>query len=286
MRTRLSLLFGLLLAMAIAPVQAKERLLWLVRDLPPFTILEGAAKGQGAIDRMLALLIEQMPEYDHDIVRVTRARGIQMLQDPASFTCDPTLMWTPERAKFVHFSKPALGAMSGGLVVRKQAEPLLAPFLDGAQIDLKRLLSDKQLKLGLVAGRSYSTQIDAILHPLPDSVLSRHYGNDATANLLQMQRLGRLQLVLGYWPEVRYLIQQQGGSLDDYQFHPIQGVDRYQFLHVGCSDTPSGRAAIAHIDQLLSALRQDTLPALYARWLDPEFQTEYLEQSRHFFEGR
>lgn len=286
MRARLSLLCGLLLAMAIAPVQAKERLLWLVRDLPPFTILEGAAKGQGAIDRMLALLIEQMPEYDHDIVRVTRARGIQMLQDPASFTCDPTLMWTPERAKFVHFSKPALGAMSGGLVVRKQAEPLLAPFLDGAQIDLKRLLSDTQLKLGIVAGRSYSTQIDAILHPLPDSVLSRHYGNDATANLLQMQRLGRLQLVLGYWPEVRYLIQQQGGSLDDYQFHPIQGVDRYQFLHVGCSDTPSGRAAITHIDQLLSALRQDTLPALYARWLDAEFQTEYLEQSRHFFEGR
>ncbi|MFJ4114114.1 TIGR02285 family protein [Pseudomonas sp. NPDC089758] len=286
MRARLSLLCGLLLAMAIAPVQAKERLLWLVRDLPPFTILEGAAKGQGAIDRMLALLIEQMPEYDHDIVRVTRARGIQMLQDPASFTCDPTLMWTPERAKFVHFSKPALGAMSGGLVVRKQAGPLLAPFLDGAQIDLRRLLSDTQLKLGIVAGRSYSTQIDAILHPLPDSVLSRHYGNDATANLLQMQRLGRLQLVLGYWPEVRYLIQQQGGSLDDYQFHPIQGVDRYQFLHVGCSDTPSGRAAIAHVDQLLSALRQDTLPALYASWLDPEFQTEYLEQSSHFFEGR
>jgi uncharacterized protein (TIGR02285 family) len=285
-RAFLSLLCGLLLAMAIAPVQAKERLIWLVRDLPPFTILEGAAKGQGAIDRMLALLIEQMPEYDHDIVRVTRARGIQMLQDPTSFTCDPTMLWTPERAKFVHFSEPVLGAMSGGLVVRKQAGSLLAPFLDGAQVDLKRLLSDTQLQLGIVAGRSYNTQIDEILHQLPDAVLSRHYGNDATANLLQMQRLGRLQLVLGYWPEVRYLIQQQGGSLDEYQFHPIQGVNRYQFLHVGCSDSPLGHAAVAHIDQLLPPLRRDTLPALYAKWLDPELQEEYLEQSKHFFEGR
>jgi len=270
--------------MALTPVQARERLLWLVRDLPPFTIFEGAEKGQGVVDQMLPLLIEQMPEYDHAIVRVNRARGIQMLQDRSSFTCDPTLLWTAERAKFVHFSVPTLGVMSGGLVVRKQGEALLAPFLEGQQVDLKGLLDSTQLKLGIVAERSYSTQIDDILRQLPDSVFSRHYGNDATASLLQMQQLGRLQLVLGYWPEVRYLIQQQGGSLDDYRFHPIQGVNRYQFLHVGCSDSPLGREAIAHIDQLLPALRQDTLPALYARWLDPELRGDYLQQSKQFFE--
>jgi len=273
-----------LLSMALTPVQARERLLWLVRDLPPFTIFEGAEKGQGVVDQMLPLLIEQMPEYDHAIVRVNRARGIQMLQDRSSFTCDPTLLWTAERAKFVHFSVPTLGVMSGGLVVRKQGEALLAPFLEGQQVDLKGLLDSTQLKLGIVAERSYSTQIDDILRQLPDSVFSRHYGNDATASLLQMQQLGRLQLVLGYWPEVRYLIQQQGGSLDDYRFHPIRGVNRYQFLHVGCSDSPLGREAIAHIDQLLPALRQDTLPALYARWLDPELRGDYLQQSKQFFE--
>jgi len=272
--------------MALTPVQARERLLWLVRDLPPFTIFEGAEKGQGVVDQMLPLLIAQMPEYDHAIVRVNRARGIQMLQDRSSFTCDPTLLWTAERAKFVHFSVPTLGVMSGGLVVRKQGEALLAPFLEGQQVDLKGLLDSTQLKLGIVAGRSYSTQIDDILRQLPDDVFSRHYGNDATASLLQMQQLGRLQLVLGYWPEVRYLIQQQGGSLDDYRFHPIRGVNRYQFLHVGCSDSPLGREAIAHIDQLLPALRRDTLPALYARWLDPELRGDYLQQSKQFFEKR
>jgi len=282
----LPLLCGLLLAMATAPVQAKERLLWLVRDLPPFTIFEGEGKGQGVVDQMLPLLIRQMPEYDHAIVRVNRARGIQMLQDASSFTCDPTLLWTAERAKYVHFSKPTLGVISGGLVVRNQGAALLAPFLDGQQIDLKGLLNATQLKLGIVAERSYSTQIDDILRQLPDSALSRHYGNDATASLLQMQRLGRLPWVLGYWPEVRYLIQQQGGALDEYQFHPIQGVNRYQFLHVGCSDSPLGREAVAHIDQLLPTLRSRTLPALYARWLDPELQADYLEQSKHFFEGQ
>ncbi|WP_313201413.1 TIGR02285 family protein [Pseudomonas sp.] len=282
----LALCCALLLALLAAPANAKERLLWLVRDLPPFTVFEGTEKGQGVIDQMLPLLIEQMPEYEHSIIRVNRARGLQMLQDPSSFTCDPTLLWTAERAKFVRFSQPMLGVLSSGVVVRKSGQALLAPYLDGQQVDLKGLLGNTRLKLGIVAERSYSSQVDEILRQLPDSAFSRHYGNDATANLLQMQQLGRLQLVLGYWPELRYLIQQQGGSPEDYQFHPIQGVSHYQFLHVGCSDTPLGRTAISHIDQLLPALRVDTLPALYAHWLDPELRAAYLEESKHFFEHR
>ena len=279
----LLLLCPLLPALAVPHAAAKERLLWLVRDLPPFTIFEGTEKGQGVIDRLLPLLIEQMPEYDHSIVRVNRARGIQMLQDPNTFTCDPTLLWTPERAEYVHFSIPSLGVLSGGLVVRKAGEAVLAPFLTDNEVDLPGLMSHTPLKLGIVAERSYGTQIDEILRQLPDSALSRHYGNDATANQLQMQRLGRLHMVMGYWPEVRYLIQQQGGSLGDYQFHPVRGVNRYQFLHVGCSDSALGREAVAHIDQLLPTLRQETLPGLYARWLDPELQATYLEQSKQFF---
>ena len=280
----LVLLCGLLPALLLQTASAKERLFWLVRDLPPFTILEGPEKGQGVIDQLLPLLIRQMPEYDHSIVRVNRARGIQMLQDPNSFTCDPTLLWTPERAEYVRFSVPSLGVLSGGLVLRKDSEALVAPYLDGQEVDLLNLLSKTPLKLGVVAERSYGTQIDAILRQLPDTAFSRHYGNDATANLLQMQQLGRLRMVLGYWPEVRYLVEQQGGALADYRFHPVQGVNRYQFLHVGCSNSELGREAIAHIDQLLPALRRDVLPGLYARWLDPALQESYLEESKRFFE--
>lgn len=280
----LALLCGLLPALLLQPASAKERLFWLVRDLPPFTILEGPEKGQGVIDQLLPLLIRQMPEYDHSILRVNRARGIQMLQDPKSFTCDPTLLWTPERAEYVRFSVPSLGVLSGGLVLRKDSEALVAPYLDGQELDLLNLLSKTPLKLGVVAERSYGTQIDAILRQLPDTAFSRHYGNDATANLLQMQQLGRLRMVLGYWPEVRYLVDLQGGALADYQFHPVKGVNRYQFLHVGCSNSELGREAIAHIDQLLPALRRDVLPGLYARWLDPALQEDYLEESKRFFE--
>ncbi|CAG8866079.1 hypothetical protein PS627_01874 [Pseudomonas fluorescens] len=285
LRWVLALLLGLAPLLSSPAAQARDRLFWLLRDLPPFTIFEGDQKGQGVIDELLPRLIESMPDYDYSLARVNRARAIQMLQEP-SFTCDPTLLWTEERDRFVEFSEPFLGVMSSGLVVRKQNQAVVAPYLEQQQVDLKRLLAQTRLKLGIVAERSYSTQVDDILRSLPETAISRHYGHEAVSSLLQMQRLGRLQLVLGYWHEIRYLIQQQGESLDDYAFYPIQGVARYQFLHVGCSDTEQGREAINQVNQVLHGLRRDTLPGQYARWLDPQARDAYLEDARHFFEAQ
>lgn len=167
MRRGLPLLLGLLLCLGLpAPASAKERLFWLLRDLPPLTIFEGTGKGQGVIDRLLPLLIEQMPEYDHSIVRVNRARGIQMLQAP-TFTCDPTLLWTPERARYVHFSIPSLGVLSSGLVVRRKDQHLLDPYLHNQQVDLQTLLGSTALKLGVVAQRSYSPRLMNCSRPCP-----------------------------------------------------------------------------------------------------------------------
>ncbi|MFK0086595.1 TIGR02285 family protein [Pseudomonas sp. NPDC090755] len=279
------LLAALLCALLPSGAWAKERLLWLLRDLPPLTIYEGASKGQGVIDHLLPMLIDNMPEYEHSIIRVNRARGIQMLQE-SGFTCDPTLLWTPERARYVHFSQPSLGMLSSGLVIRQQDQALVAPYLKNQQVDLPALLANTPLKLGVVAERSYSPPVDALLKTLPNDTLSRHYGNDAAANLLQMQQLGRLQLLLGYWPEARYLIQQQGWSSNDYRFYPIQGGARYQFIRVGCADTPLGREAVKHINQLLQPSRRETLADLYALWLDPELREQYLQDSRQFFSGQ
>ncbi|MNJ06634.1 hypothetical protein D3C77_07230 [compost metagenome] len=282
-RTLMAMLLCSLLGSSLpGVVWAKERLIWLLRDLPPLTIYEGERKGQGVIDQLLPMLIENMPEYDHSIVRVNRARGIQMLQE-RSFTCDPTLLWTADRARYVYYSVPSLGMLSSGLVARQHDQALLAPFIKDQQIDLQAVLSSTSLKLGVVAERSYSPPVDALLKTLPSNTLSRHYGNDAATNLLQMQQRGRLQLLLGYWPEVRYMLAQQGWSADDYRFYPLKGAAPYQFIHVGCSDTPLGREAVTHIDQLLQPLRRTVLPRLYAQWLDPDLREHYLQDSQQFF---
>ena len=261
--------------------QAKETLTWLLRELPPLTIFDGDQKGQGAVDRMLAMLVERMPEYNHVFTKVNRARSMQMLQSDL-FTCDPTLLWTPERAQFIRYSIPAFGTLSNGLIIQVQDRDLFAPFIAEGQVDLGALLASGTSKLGTVAGRSYGAVIDDLLNKAPQESLAPHHGSNAVASLLQMIAAGRMKALLGYSTEINYLAKLEGLEREKLLFIPVRGDSRYQFTHVGCSNTAKGHEAIVHIDQILGGLRQSVLPALYAQWLPPEQRTTYLKDLQAF----
>ncbi|WP_350613661.1 TIGR02285 family protein [Pseudomonas sp. HY7a-MNA-CIBAN-0227] len=263
--------------------QAEETLTWLVRDLPPMTIFEGPQKGQGTVDQFLPILIEHLPEYRHQILHVNRARGMQMLLAP-SFTCDLSLLWTPARAKSIVFSTPAFAVLSNGVAIRRSQQDALAPFVVDGKVDLEKLLDARDARLGVVAERSYGPFIDERLQHTDPHKLTPHYGNDALGSLLQMQRLGRLEAVLGYWTEIRYQARQQGIDPNDLIFYPITGTALYQRIHIGCSDTAQGRQAIEHIDQVLQSIPQEPLLQSYASWLDPVLREQYLKDNPQFFE--
>jgi uncharacterized protein (TIGR02285 family) len=262
--------------------QPKETLVWLLRDLPPLMIFEGPEKGQGVIDQLLPLLIARMPQYEHTLMRVNRARGLQMLHEP-SLTCDAALNWSKERASWMTFSIPVFRAMSNGLAVRRVDREVLTPFIKDGEVDLAALLASGHETLGIIAERNYGEYLDALLKQAPVNALTLHYGNDALGSLLQMQRLGRLRMLLGYRSEIRYQARQQGIAEDELQFYPIRGTGKYLSGYIGCTDTPQGRQAIIEINQLLRNLPRDQLSEAYAAWLDPESRSDYLEASRAFF---
>ncbi|WP_433769138.1 TIGR02285 family protein [Pseudomonas putida] len=279
-------LLGVLLIAALAPsalAQTRQTLVWLKRDLPPLFIFEGPKKGQGVIDQLLTQLIAGMPQYQHSVMRVNRARGLQMLHEP-SLTCDAALNWSKEREGWIAFSVPVFRAMSNGLAIRRVDRDLLTPFIKDGEVDLAALLATGKLALGIVAERNYGEYLDALLKQAPPKTLTLHYGNQALGSLLEMQRLGRLQLLLGYRPEIRYQAQQRGIGEDELQFYPIHGTGKYLSGFIGCTDTPQGRQAIVEINQLLRALPRDHLSEAYAAWLDPESRGEYLEAAKAFFE--
>lgn len=277
---------GLLLITVLAMpalAQSKESLLWLKRDLPPLFIFDGPKKGQGVIDQLLSRLIAGMPRYQHSVMKVNRARGLQMLHEP-SLVCDAALNWSKERESWIAFSIPVFRAMSNGLAVKRVDREVLTPFIKDGEVDLAALLATGSVSLGIVAERNYGDFLDALIKQAPPKALTLHYGNDALGSLLQMQRLGRLQLLLGYRPEIRYQAEQQGIAEDELQFYPIRGTGKYLSGYIGCTDTPQGRQAIIEINQLLRTLPRDHLSEAYAAWLDPESRSEYLEASRQFFE--
>ncbi|MFC6339441.1 TIGR02285 family protein [Pseudomonas karstica] len=262
---------------------AEEPLTWLVRDLPPMTIFNGPQKGLGAVDQLLPLLIERLPEYRHQILHVNRARGMQMLLAP-SFTCDPSLVWTPARAKSIVFSIPAFAVVANGVTIRQSQRQVLAPFIVDGQFDLKAFLETRKARLGVIAERSYGPVIDERLQHADPQNLAAHYGNDALGSLLQMQRRGRLEGVLGYWPEVRYQALQQGIDPQDLIFYPVIGSAPYQRLRIGCTDTSQGRKAMTRINQVLRRIPQDSLLQSYASWLDPVLRERYLKDNAQFFQ--
>ena len=263
---------------------AEETLTWLLRDLPPVTIFEGPQKGQGVLDRLLPILSERLPEYRHQVMHVNRARAIQMLRDPTTLTCDPSLLWTAERAKYVVFSAQAFVSVSNGVTLRRIHQEELAAFIDAGQFDLQAFLGAHTARIGATAERSYGPLIDEQLKHADPHTLALHYGNDALGSLLQMQRLGRLDAVLGYAPEVRYHAMQQGIAPDDLTFYPIKGAAPYQRTHIGCSDTPQGHQAIQRIDQALREIPQEQLQQSYAKWLDPVMREDYLRDNPSFFQ--
>ncbi|MDH0748493.1 TIGR02285 family protein [Pseudomonas sp. GD03842] len=280
----LALFASLSLSMMPGTAHAKETLIWLLRDFPPLTIFAGPQTGQGAIDRLMPELIARMPEYNHQIMHVNRARGTQMLQDPDVFACDPTLLWTAEREKTILFSIPTYATPGNGVTIEKSNHARFAPFLtEDGHLDLATLLASKTVKVGIVAERSYGPTIDKILRATPatDSLIL-HYGNAAVGSMLQMERMDRFQAIISYWPEVRYHAQQQGIPLEELEFFPIKNAPKYQFAHIGCSKTDKGRAAMEVINREMRVLRTTRLIGFYAEWMVKK--EEYLRDAQTFFD--
>ena len=262
--------------------QAEDTLTWLLRDLPPLTIFEGPQKNQGALDQLLPMLREHLPEYRHQVMHVNRARGIQMLR-AQSLTCDPSLLWTPERAQYVVFSAQAFVVVSNGVTIQRSQQAAMAPYIVEGQFDLQAFLNAHKARIGATAERSYGPAVDEQLKHADPHTLALHYGNDALGSLLQMQRLGRLEAVLGYPPEIRYHARQQGIAAQDLLFFPIKDSAPYQHTHIGCSDTPQGRQAMQRIDRALGEIPQEQVQQSYASWLDPAMRDQYLSDNPSFF---
>lgn len=214
-----------------AESRGAEKLIWLLRDLAPLTVFDGPKKGQGMIDQLMPALIASMPSYEHVILRVNKARAIQMLKDQP-LACDPTLIWSSARAHSIIYSTPITGLHSNGLAIRRENQPLLEPFVHDQELDLLALLNTKTVKLGVIAQRSYGEWIDEQVSHGPQQQLFIHYGSDPLGSLLQMQRVGRVQAVLGYWPEIQSKADQVGLPKDALIFYPVKGAPKYQLIYI------------------------------------------------------
>ena len=76
---------------------------WYVYDRPPAHFLSGPKAGQGYLDKLLALTIKELPEYKHNKVQATIARGLHEMEMGKN-VCHVSIFKTAKREAFTTFS--------------------------------------------------------------------------------------------------------------------------------------------------------------------------------------
>lgn len=243
--------FGLFIALlpATRPATAQEVLVWGVFNFPPFQILEGDHQGSGSFDGELQTLIARMPEFEHKIVPMSFARRREEFIAGTNF-CTPGIFLKPAMALKLAISMPALTHLDNRVIFLKSKSAL---FNAGKPVDLEALFRRKELVGGVIPGRSYAPNIDAVIQRFQNApnLLFRPL---ETKQLFQMLLNGDVDYLLLFSHEAAFLADQFGatGQIADI---PIAGTPPYIYTHVACAGNAWGHAVIDRVNAILQEER-------------------------------
>lgn len=282
MRHTLWLLLGLFTSAAFAAEPLPE-LLWYRFDYPPAFIMSGQYKGRGYGDVRDAYLMREMTEFNHKIAVSNIVRLFEDMQARGN-VCNSSLLKTPERESFVLFSEPVAELLPVGLVTRASRKAEFAPFLNKrGELHLSEFIRSQKFKVAVAAKRSYGPVIDSALQPGKEtgSVTSYSSADIFASGLMQLDQRGRADATFGYAVELYWTTRRLNLNVDEYWFVPIEGATQLVLSRVGCSRSPQGEAAIAHINKLIrSGQVAKVFEKTYLEWLPPDLRGYYLQMRK------
>ena len=261
-----------------AATDTRETILWPVHDFPPSNILTGPDKGKGSADRRRDGLIRRLPQFHHQTFEASTSRSLDMLKTRPN-VCMVGVLKTPERQVFMAFSTRPFQTLSNGVITtRKRLELFNLYFNERRELRLDQLLAEGRHRVGIISGRSFGAEIDALLkkHAGQPSIFVVPSSDHFSSRLLKLSNQNEFDAILGYPFELRYLTRQLGLNEQDFALLPIAGIAPLQQSFVACSKTEHGKRIVEAIDQALadgSAKRE--FEAAYSVWLDEETAARY-----------
>ncbi|WP_161947506.1 TIGR02285 family protein [Trichlorobacter thiogenes] len=255
----------LLVSTAVRPVQAKETLVWSVIDFPPFQILDGTYAASGSFDGELQTLIDNMPDFDHKITRMSFARRKQEFLRGTNI-CTPGIFLAPAKELNLAISKPALTHLDNRIIFLKNKAAL---FGRENPIVLEALFKRKDLVGGIMAGRSYAPNIDPVIQRYKDSpnLVIRTLTGD---QLFQMMQNGDLDYLIMFSHEAAFQNIRMG--LNDMPLNrSIAGTPPYLYTYVACTGNDWGRSVIKKVNTVLDRERaKKSYQQFSERWYPQE----------------
>lgn len=228
----------------------EEPLIWYRDDLYPFTIASGETAGQGVVDQVTDKIQGDLKEYRHFYQQAVISRIFEALarQDGIIY---PTALKTPEREKFLHFSRPYLVMSPVGLLIPKSLG------MTGL-ITLSQLAEVPEFRLVLARNRVYGAFLDQLLPTFPAertiwvSSVNRDFGQAARGWKLQVA-LG----IIGYEAELVPSLEQFGFNRSDFTFLRFENAPEFVLGYMVTRRSPQGQQLMQKIDALLPKYYQE-----------------------------
>ena len=256
-------------------VLAKDKINWLRFDYPPMYIVEGEHAGQGYMDNILGLLIENLPDYDHS-VRVANLSRIMSELEQGNDVCIASLFVNKERQRLGWISKGNTTFLPPvQLVFRAEDAPKFHKF--GSPASLEKVIQDPSLILGVSDRMSYGKRIDQVVaaHSNQPNVFLRS-GKDVGLGLHEMLLKKRINYTINYpWAAAYTADPENRGKLG---FLPFDEAGKHPIHHVICTRTDFGKQVIEAVDTLL-ADRELTYKrkAFIEKWIPDKGKEAYLK---------
>lgn len=266
--TCVSLLWMLFLLLCDIPVAlAKDRITWMEVDFPPFLIHDGELKGLGYGDVGSAILMENLPQYEHEKVLANLSRQYKEYKE-GSRVCTVGLFKNEERKKFMYYSIPIFFSLPNHLIVLKEKQKELGGM---SSVKLEDVLKNNQLIIGHSSNRSYSSEIDDVLAQYGNASNTFQYESrgDFTTSFFRMLVKGRVDAIIAAPEEVLYQAEMLG-LRDKLASIAIEENSIQAWLsYVTCVKNDWGRQVIDRVNKVLLEQRPtERFRAAYERWID------------------
>lgn len=246
------------LLLLTAEAHGKPIIVWLQADLKPYFIQDGEHQGQGALQQAQQLLINKLPQFQHQISWSSLLRREQLLSSYEGAACSFGMLKTPERSA-LHYSI-AITAASGYAVVMVSNGRLYQRWLSEQRPDVATWLPLQRDMTGLMeAGRA-----------IPDFMRHINTSNIITfplqTNPIALLAHGRADYLLEYPARANYLRQLYAEKSLSLQYVYLQ--QEANISYVACSpETPT--QVIDDINAALTTLLPDkTYQSALLRWVD------------------
>jgi len=228
---------------------AKEKITWHVVHWPPFQMLDGVDKGKGRFDALLNLFRENLPQYEHETLRMNWARFFNDVKKGEK-VCSIFIIKTDERETFAEFSKIVTFNFPIRIIMRKST---IRELGNPDSLSIVDMLENSRFKGVIESKRSYTPQIDTLLLKHKANISPRPI---QARNIIQMLVSGRTDYTIEYPYTANYLAKEfqsdypaELGSIE------IKELSNFLISHFACPKNEWGHEVVKDFDTMLKKVR-------------------------------